>query len=75
MCLHMASNIGALNASPGQALLAVASQGDAVGLCLRVGHDVQALGKMVIEKVRKGRCCEVPLGGHQVWPSSFTVSK
>ncbi|CAK0738607.1 hypothetical protein CVIRNUC_001067 [Coccomyxa viridis] len=25
-----------------------------------------ALGKMVIEKVSKGRCCEILLGGHQV---------
>ena len=27
---------------------------------------MQALGKMVVERVSKGRCCEIPLGGHQV---------
>lgn len=51
---------------PCQAKPLVASQGAAGGLFDRAGHDVQALGKMVIEKVSKGRCCEILLGGHQV---------
>ena len=30
---------------------------------------MQALGRMVIDRVTKGKCCKIPLGGHQVGPS------